>query len=173
MLLEKVWWKIQFSRKTTFSSLKINDFRTDFEERTFLKFWSKKFEICSNSIFCSQILHGMLLARAITPKARQNSCFEKCFRILCFFLKIEFSIRYFEHVIWSWKETLTEVNKSWTFQNYKKWHGMSILEKTPNYFFSVNLSTWASKASINSKIQVQNFFSNFWGRKSYQSRRRG
>ena len=97
MMLKIAWMKIQCYKKTTFSSSKINDFIAHFEERTFLKFWSKKFEICSNSIFCSQILPGMLLARAITPKARQNSFFRKMLPYFVFFLRIKFSTRYFEH----------------------------------------------------------------------------
>ena len=123
MLLEKVWWKIQSSRKTTFSSLKINDFKSDFEERTFLKFWSKKFEICSNSIFCSQILHGVFLARALWHLKRAKiRFFEKCFRILGFFLKIEFSTRYFENDPGKkrWLRS-TKVELFKTIQNGTKW----------------------------------------------------
>ena len=134
MLLEKVWWKIQSSRKTTFSSLKINDFKSDFEERTFLKFWSKKFEICSNSIFCSQILHGVFLARALWHLKRAKiRFFEKCFRILDFF----FSKLNFQHAI---SRMILERNVDWGQQklNFSKLYKMARNEhfsKTPALFF--------------------------------------
>ena len=158
-MLEIAWMKIQCYKKTTFSSLKINDFRSDFEERTFLKFWSKKFEICSNSIFCSQILHGMLLARAITPKARQNSFFEKCFRILCFFLKIEFSTRYFEHDLGKkrWLRS-TKVELFKTTKNGTKW---AFLKKLQTNFLAWILPHEHEKHRSNQKYRSKIFFDFF------------
>ena len=130
MMLEIAWMKNSMLQKTTFSSSKINDFKAHFEERTFLKFWNEKFEICSNLIFCSQILHRMLLARAITPKARQNSFFRKMLPyFVFFFLKLNF-----QHANSS---MIPETNAGWSqqklnFSKLQKWHEMSILEKTPN-----------------------------------------
>ena len=81
---------------------------------------------------------GVFSARAMTPKARQNSFFRKMLPYFGFFSQNWIFNTLFRE--WSWKETLTEVNKSWTFQNYTKWHEMSIFRKLPHCFFGIILS---------------------------------
>ena len=123
-------------------------------------FWSfemrRQFEICSNSIFCSQILHRMLLARAITPKARQNSFFRKMLPYFVFF----FSNWIFNTLIqaWSRKQTLAEVNKSWTFQNYKNGPKWEFLKKLQTNFLAWIVAHEHEKHRSNQKYRSKIFF---------------
>ena len=165
MLLENVRWKSQSSRKTTFSSLKINDFKADFEECTFPKIWGREFEICSNLIFCSQNLHGTLFARATTPAASLNSLFEKCFVIFCFFWTLNFSSCDFKHHVR--KKCWLKVNRCWISQNHKNGTQEAFFRKLPHCFFGVILSLCILIKHRKHQKYKSKIFSNFWGRKSY------